>query len=77
MIVMDEKAKKGLRKKYDIRCKLHDFCMTERAGKGCAGCPLDSLDICSKDIMRDVDIRRLLKLSQIIDEILNKKDDAK
>lgn len=77
MIVMDEKAKKALRKKYDIRCKLHDFCMTERAGKGCAGCPLDSLDICSKDVMRDVDIRRLLKVSQIIDGIIMQKDGAK
>lgn len=34
------------------------------------GCPLDSLNICSKDIMRDVDIRRLLKVSEKIDEVM-------
>lgn len=66
---MSESKNKLLQKKYEIKDKLYDYCMNERADRGCVGCPLDSLDICGKDIMHDVDARRLLKVAEKIDEL--------
>lgn len=67
---MDKRKKKLLQKKYEVKEKLYDYCMRVRVDRGCVGCPLDSLNICNKDIMRDVDIRRLLKVAEKIDEVM-------
>ena len=61
---------KTYQKKAEIRHKVYEYCFNERAGQGCVGCPLDSIDICGKDIMHDVDVRRLLKVAEKIDEIV-------
>lgn len=66
---MSDSKKKLLQKKYEIKDKLYDYCMNERADRGCVGCPLDSLNICSRDI-KDIDVRRLLTLSKKIDEVI-------
>ena len=56
-------------KRVEIRNKIHEYCFNERAGQGCLGCPLDNLDICCRDIIHEIDIRRLLKVAGKIDEL--------
>ena len=57
-----------IRKRAKIRSAIHDFCFTERAGCGCAGCPLEKINICSFDIMRGVEMKKLKEAMQIIKE---------